>query len=55
MRKSKIKPARNLAIPGEPMTQEEFVALIKDAEKGSFYSYEELVTKFNSWKKSLKK
>lgn len=36
MRSSKIKNKRNLAIPGEPMSQEEFVALIKEAEKGPF-------------------
>ena len=33
MRKSKVKIKRNLAIPGEAMLQEEFVALIKEAEK----------------------
>lgn len=38
MRTSKIKPNRNLAIPGEPMSQVEFVALIKEAEKGPFKS-----------------
>jgi hypothetical protein len=36
MRKSKVKIKRNLAIPGEPMLQEDFVALIKEAEKGPF-------------------
>jgi hypothetical protein len=38
MRKSKVKIKRNLAIPGEPMLQEDFVALIKEAEKGPFKS-----------------
>ncbi len=37
------------------MLQEEFVALIKEAEKGPFYSLEEVVAKMNVWKKSLKK
>ena len=36
MRSSKIKVKRNLAIPGEPMSQGEFEALIKEAEKGPF-------------------
>lgn len=36
MRSSKIKIKINLAIPGEPMSQLEFVDLIKEAEKGSF-------------------
>ncbi|MFO0322328.1 MAG: hypothetical protein ACK504_07870 [Bacteroidota bacterium] len=36
MRSSKLKIKRNLAIPREPMSQEEFVNLIKEAENGSF-------------------
>ena len=55
MRSSKIKIKRNLAIPGEPMSQLEFVDLIKEAEKGPFYSLEEVISKMNEWKKSLKK
>lgn len=35
MRLSKVK-TRNLAIPGDPMSHEEFEALIKEAEKGPF-------------------
>jgi hypothetical protein len=55
MRSSKVKTKRNLAIPGEPMSQEEFTSLIKEAEKGPFYTYEEIVEKMSLWKKSLKK
>ncbi len=55
MRISKIKSKKNLAIPGEPMSKDEFVSLIKEAEKGPFYSLDELTTKMNVWKKSLKK
>lgn len=55
MRTPKVKIVRNLAIPGEPMSQLEFVDLIKEAEKGPFYSLEEVITKMNVWKKSLKK
>ncbi len=55
MRSSKLKNNRNLAIPGDPMSQPEFEALIKEAEKGPFYSAEELSKKMELWKKSLKK
>jgi len=54
MRSSKVKIKRNLAIPGEPMSQGEFVDLIKEAEKGPFYTLEEIQTKMEVWKKSLK-
>ncbi len=36
MRTPRVKIKRNLAIPGEAMSQEEFVDLIKEAEKGPF-------------------
>jgi hypothetical protein len=55
MRSSKVKIKRNLAIPGEPMSQDEFVALIKEAEKGPFFTLEEIKAKMDVWKKSLKK
>lgn len=55
MRSSKVKIKRNLALPGEPMSHEEFMSLIKEAEKGPFYTLEEVITKMNEWKKSLKK
>ena len=54
MRTSKTK-IKNLAIPGEPMSQEEFVGLIKQAEKGPFFTLEEIQAKMEVWKKSLKK
>ena len=40
---------RNLAIPGEPMAENEFLQLIKEAEKGPFISGEELKLKMQSW------
>lgn len=46
---------RNLAIPGEPMSQAEFEALIKEAENGHFYTEEEFRKKFDKWRKQLKK
>jgi len=55
MRSSKVKIKRNLAIPGEPMPQLEFVDLIKEGGKGPFYTLEEIQVKMSVWKKSLKK
>jgi Txe/YoeB family toxin of Txe-Axe toxin-antitoxin module len=59
MRNSKLKTKRNLAIPGEPISQEEFVALIKEAEKGPFYelgSFEDFKKRIlGKWKKKYGK
>lgn len=55
MRSSKVKIKRNLAIPGDPMSQLEFVDLIKESEKGPFYTLEEIQAKMDVWKRSLKK
>lgn len=59
MRSSKIKSRRNLAIPGEPMSQEEFELLIKDAEKGPFKplgSFEEFKNDIlAAWKRKYEK
>lgn len=41
--------------PGEPMTQEEFEALIKKAEEGPFKSWEQTKKDFEAWKKTRKK
>lgn len=40
---------RNLAIPGEPMSEDEFLHLIKEAEKGPFMTGEELKIKMQTW------
>lgn len=56
MRSGKVKIKRNLAIPGEPMTQQEFVGLIKEAEKGPFKSMENFTEDIISlWKKKYGK
>ena len=56
MRKSKVRIKRNLAIPGEPMLQEEFVALIKEAEKGPFKSMDNFTEDILAlWKKKYGK
>lgn len=59
MRNSKVKTKRNLAIPGEPMPLEEFKALIKEAEEGSFHpigTYSDFMTRIMAqWKKKYGK
>ena len=45
----------NYVIPGEPMTQNEFEAHIKQAESGPFTSWEQDKKEFDSWRKSLNK
>jgi predicted glycosyltransferase len=47
--KSNNPQKRNLAIPCEPMPEDEFFQLIKEAEKGPFISGEELKLKMQSW------
>jgi len=42
MRNSKDKSKRNSALPGEPLSKKEFVASIKEAEKGPFKPIENL-------------
>jgi hypothetical protein len=51
--KEKIKDS--YALPGKPMTQAEFEAHIKEAEKGSFVTLEEGNREFEAWKKARKK
>ena len=52
MRNSKAKTKKKPGIPGEPMSKEEFVALIKEAEKGPFKSLGNLVEEAKSeWRK----
>jgi hypothetical protein len=59
MRSSKVKIKRNLAIPGEPMSQDEFMSLIKEAEKGPFKplgSFDEFKSDvLSAWKKKYEK
>ena len=56
MKTVKVKTEeRNFAMPGEPMTQAEFEAHIKEAENGPFMSAKEYKDKFETWKKELKK
>ena len=47
--KSNEPQKRNLAIPGEPMSESEFILIIKEAENGPFMTGEELKIKMQSW------
>ena len=49
--KTKIKAKENLAIPGKPMTEAEFIKTIENAEKGPFYTIEESKKMFQEWRK----
>jgi hypothetical protein len=47
----KIKSQKvNYAIPGEPMSQQEFEQMIGEAEKGPFYTVKEVKTELAKWK-----
>lgn len=54
MKTSKDK-SKNLATPGKPMSQEEFVSLIKEAEEGEFMTEKEFDKKFQEWRLNRKK
>ncbi|WP_395061402.1 hypothetical protein [Flavobacterium sp.] len=53
--KTANKKTKNLATPGKPMSQEDFVSLIKEAEKGEFMTEKEFDQKFNEWRLQRKK
>lgn len=46
--KSKIDSA---ALPGEPLSQEELWAIVKEAEKGPFFTIEESKQMFEEWRR----
>lgn len=51
----KDKNKINLAIPGKPISQKKFMALIKEAEQGLFVSIEESRKQFDKWRAKIKK
>lgn len=53
--KTANKKIKNLATPGKPMSQEDFVSLIKEAESGEFMTEKEFDQKFNEWRLQRKK
>lgn len=46
---------KSTILPGEPLTEKAFKAMIKEAEKGPFLSEEEYKKEFNKWRKQIKK
>ena len=48
-----VKPTKekSWALPGAKFTHEEFVARIRKAEEGPFYTPEEFEKRFEQWKK----
>lgn len=53
--KTANKKTKNLATPGKPMSQDEFVSLIKEAEEGAFLTEKEFDKKFEEWRLQRKK
>lgn len=53
--KTSIKKPKNLATPGKPISQDEFVSLIKEAEEGEFISEKEFDERFKKWRSEKKK
>lgn len=53
--KTANKKTKNLANPGKPMSQDEFVSLIKEAEEGAFNTLEESKKIFKEWRAKLEK
>ena len=51
MKTVKTKQEKNWSLPGVKLTHEEFLAGIKKAEEGPFYSPEEFESRFDKWKK----
>jgi hypothetical protein len=48
--KTKAKSKVNYAVPGKPLSEEEFNKMIEDAEKGPFYTTEESKKMFEDLK-----
>ncbi len=53
--KTANKKAKNLATPGKPMSQEDFVSLIKEAEEGEFSPIEDSIKRLEEWRLKRKK
>jgi len=52
MRKIKtISKLKSAALPGKPLSPEELLAIVKQAEMGPFFTLEESKMMFEEWKK----
>ncbi|WP_439555606.1 hypothetical protein [Dyadobacter sp.] len=47
--------AKNWTAPGVPLSQEEFSVMIRESEKGPFYSIDEVTKKISEWKLKYEK
>jgi len=54
MTAQKKKP-KSWVLPGQSLSQEEFVSGIKEAEEGAFHTVQESKEKFDIWLKSREK
>jgi hypothetical protein len=45
----------NYAIPGQSLSQQEFEQMVKEAEKGPFYTIDEVKTELAKWKAKYSK
>ena len=52
--KTEDKKPKNLAIPVKPMSKEELVSLIKEAQDGEFMSLDEFDKRFEEWRLNRK-
>ena len=56
--KTSVKPAAkrkiNWALPNQTVSPDEFMAAIKEAEKGPFYTVQESMQHFEEWMNSRK-
>ncbi|MCE7062893.1 hypothetical protein [Dyadobacter sp. CY343] len=48
-------PKKNLATPGVPLSEEEFLRSVKEAEKGPFYAVNETAQFIANWKSKYEK
>jgi len=49
-KRRKLTKVESVALPGPPLSPEELLAIVKEAEKGPFITIEEFVRKFQAWK-----
>ena len=53
---SKLKSSKtSLAVPGAQLSEEEFKSMIKEAEKGTFYTMQQTIQLIDKWKQKYAK
>jgi predicted transcriptional regulator len=53
--KDQKKESKNWTLPGNTLSQDEFIAGIRKAEKGPFFTIQESMEHFEQWLKSREK